>query len=338
MFSKRSFIAAAICAVALPLAACGSSGGSTPPPPPGVDASTPPPPPAEGTHYTYVVSKAYIPANNGEARDYGFDFGSEKSNMPDGTIDNVLGGQLHLLAAANIDVQAAVTKAIDQGTILLLADLQTTDFSVAATAGFAIKLGDTAKVTPPACTDANDTVCRHHLDGAGQFAVAADSPTTAAVAGKIDAGTFNGGPGEVTLQLAVGGGAPIRLTLHNAHVKTVSPSATAMTATIGGVLTTADVNGQIIPAIQATVAALLDTDCGTTRTPPSCGCTTTATMSALNEFDKSPKDCQITVDEIANDPIAKLILAPDVCSTTTCAKPDALSLGIKVDAVKATIK
>lgn len=331
MFSKRSFIAAALCGVALPLAACGSSGSSS-------TGSPDAPAMAEGTHYTYVVSKAYIPATNAQAREYGFDLGGVKSNVPDGTVDNALGEKFGLLKAANIDVQAPVTKAIDGGTILLLADLQTTDFSAADSAGLAIKLGDTAKVSPPACADANDMLCRHHLDGTGQFSVAADSPTTAAVSGKIDAGTFNGGPGEVTLQLAVGGGGPIRLTLHNARVKAVSPSATAMTATIGGVLMATDINSQIVPAIQATVAALLDTDCGTTRTLPTCGCTSTATITALRQFDTSPKDCQITLSEIADNALTKVILAPDVCSTATCAKPDALSLGIKVDAVTAVIQ
>jgi len=49
------------------------------------------------------------------------------------------------------------------------------------------------------------------------------------------------------------------------------------------------------------------------------------------------KDCQISVDEIIQSNFIKAVLAPDICSTATCTAPDALSFGIKVDAVKATI-
>src|SRR4051794_24290064 len=103
MFSKRSFIAAAVCAVALPLAACGGGDGKT-----GTDA-TPPATTPEGTHYGYVVSKAYVPASKAQARDYGLDLGAAKSGTPDGTIDNILGEAFVTLAGQGFDIQGTIT-------------------------------------------------------------------------------------------------------------------------------------------------------------------------------------------------------------------------------------
>ena len=342
MFSKRSFVAAAVCAVALPLAACG--GGDSKTPPSDVDSGTNNPPATpEGTHYGYVVSKAYVPASKAQARDYGLDLGSAKTGTPDGTVDNILGEGFVTLASQGFNIQETITSAIDKGTILLLLDYQTKDFATAALSGLSVKIGATS--TPAACTDANDTVCRHHLDGNASFTVSANSPSNALVTGAVASGTFNGGPGTFSLQVAVGSTDPILLNLHNARAKITGASATGLTAVVGGALTVTDLNTSVIPAIQKTLEGVLLTDCGPVADrKPDMQCSCDATTSAgtiLGLFDGditgSVKDCQISVDEIIQSNFIKAVLGPDICSTTTCTAPDALSFGIKVDAVKATI-
>jgi len=323
---RSSLLAAAACASLVPFTACGGGSGDDKPDSPA--GNTP-----EGTHYGYVVSKAYVPSTNPEAAMWGLDIGAAKSGTPDGLVDNLLGQAFATLAAQGLVVQNTITTAIDTGKILLLVDYQTKDFTTAATSGFTVKIGDVA--TPPACSSPTDAICRHHLDGNASFTLAATSPTDATVVGPVAGGTFNGGPGNLSLQLAVGSTNPIQVSLHNARAKVITASATNLTAIVAGALTVTDLNANILPAIHTTLTAIVDQDCPLPRDPAkACSCTgTTGTIVGL--FDTN-HDCVISLEEVLNSNFIKAVLGPDVCSAATCDKPDALSVGIKVDAVKAT--
>src|SRR5262249_39708956 len=133
--------------------------------------------------------------------------------------DNQLGMVLGTLAGQGFDVQGAIKGAVDQGDIILLLDLQTKSYSSTGAAGLAIKLGDKATAMPAPCTGATDTTCRHRLDGTGKFTFASGSPDDVAVAGKVVGGTFNGGPGNFSLQIALGGTQAIQLDLIGARAK-----------------------------------------------------------------------------------------------------------------------
>jgi len=329
MTSKSTFLVAAVCAVPLSLAACGGSDGPITP---------------EGPHHGYVVSSVSIPTSDKDVTAFGLDLGSKTSSKIDGMVDNKLGAALSVLTALNFNIQGTVNAAVDQGSLILLIDVQTQDFMNSNAAGFGVKIG--ANPVPAPCNGPADTVCRHHLDGTGTFSIAANSPSDLAVAGKIVNGTFNGGPGDVALQLAIGSTTPVELSLLHARVKASSISdAGIMTAIVGGLVTQDELTTSIGPAIQVQVAGILDRDCpvaaGATRTPPGCGCnagTTGATL--ITAFDgKAPgtaADCEITVPEILGFPVVAQLLMPDSCSTDTCKTPDSLSIGVKVTAVKAT--
>jgi hypothetical protein len=326
MVLTRSLLLAAACALPLSIVACGgSSSGDTPIVP-------------EGTHYGYVVSKANVPVDNKTATSYGLDLGSSKSGTLDGTVDNHLGQVLGFLSTMT-DIQKAVTDAINAGSIILLVDFQTKDFMNSSAAGLSVKIG--TMPVPAACTNPLDlTTCGKHLDGNASFSIDPKSPTDALVAGKIVNGTFNGGPGNIDLQIALGTTQPITLSLLNARAKATAITADGMTATIGGALPVNDLNTQVIPAIQVQVAGILDADCDpvANRVPPGCGCKTGSTGTLLTLFDGddgTTKDCQISVAELAGNSTLKSLLGPDICSTTTCTAPDALSLGIQVQTVKA---
>jgi len=211
MPSKHLYFVAAACAYPLSLAACGGSGS---------DNETPILP--EGTHHGYVVSAVSVPTTSKEKADFGLDLGGLKSKALDGITDNKLGGLFQTLSGF-IDINTAVNKAIATGTILLLVDFQTKDLANSSAAGFGVELG--AMPNPPACTDMNDMTCGHHLDGHGSFQIAAGSPTDAVVGGKIVGGAFTGGPGDVTVQLALGGGTPITLSLVRARVRATTATA-----------------------------------------------------------------------------------------------------------------
>jgi hypothetical protein len=297
---------------ALPLVACGE------------DEVRP-----EGPHYQYVVSEARVPTTNPEATEFGLDLNGDKVN------DNQLGSVLAALKSQGFDVQAAITAAVDEGDIILLMDLQTTSFSASGGTGLQVKLGDKAGAMPAPCTDAADTVCRKHLAGTGSFNVLAGSPDNIAVAGKTVGGTFNGGPGNISLKIALGGPEGVQLDLIGARAKATGMSeAGIMSVILAGALPEADLNAKVIPAIHAQLLPLVAADCNDT-TPPLCGCTDGSTgKTVMNLFDTMPKDCILKVEEIQNNTLIKSLLAPDV----TIGGTPALSLGIKVTAVKGAIR
>jgi hypothetical protein len=290
----------------------------------------------EGPHHTYVASEAHVPVNATQSRDFGLDLGSSTDNKPDGVIDNQLGMVLATLSGqAMFDVQGTINDSVATGSIILLLDLQTADYQASGAVGLAVKLGDNPQ--PAACTNPDDiTTCGQHLKGGATFQIAAGSPNDAAVTGKIVGGTFNGGPGDITLQIALGA-APVTLNLKSARVKASGMSdAGITTATLAGALLKTDLDQTVIPAIQTQLVPIIERDCTDPTNPPDCGCVASSTgKTILGLFDADPKDCAVSVAEIQNNALIKSLLAPDVCTQATCAMPDALSLGIQVKAVSA---
>ncbi len=313
----------------------------------------------EGMHYHYVTNKVFVPTKPADVKADGLDLNG------DGAVDNVLGGVLSFLAGMKFDVQGTIDKAVAEGTIILLVDFQTKDatFMADSASGVQVYLGDSPQ--PPACnamemytcdmsTPPVCTGCGHHLTGTGMFQIAANSPQNAALAGKIIAGKFDGGPGDLSLQIALGGTMPIQLDLIGARTEITGMSTTAIGtptsggAILAGAITQDDINNKVIPAIQTQVAPIIVRDCcgpGNTAHPdctglatmtPKCGCvanSTGATLIGLFDMDPAPNgDCMVSVDEIRNNSTIKGLLAPDV----TIDGKMALSLGVKVTAVGAT--
>ncbi|HEY5949149.1 MAG TPA: hypothetical protein VIV40_26835 [Kofleriaceae bacterium] len=293
----------------------------------------------EGMHYHYVANKVFVPTSNTQAREYGLDLNA------DGTVDNQLGMVLSTLAGMGFDIQATIDTAVAEGSIILLADFQTKDFTNTTAAGIQVFLGDMP--TPAACTGtesydpATKMGCGHHLDGNGSFSIAANSPQNAALAGKIINGTFTGGSesSDLSLQIALGGTTAIKLDLIGARAKATGITETAIgTPTSGGVVfagavTKEDIDTKVIPAIQTQLVPIIARDCHDLTAPPACACDADSTgKTILGLFDTTPKDCAVTVEEIKNNSLIVSLLAPDV----TINGKMALSLGIKATAVKGT--
>lgn len=325
MASIRPFLlAAAVAALPLTLVACGGDDG-------GSDIITP-----EGEHHQTVASQAFVPTNNGQARDYGLDIGSPEGGL-DGTYDNQLGMVLAALGTMGFDLQGTIDQAVAEGSIILLVDFQTTDFTNAKAAGLKVLLGDKATATPSPCNADEEydkeagTGCGHHLDGTGSFTLAAGSPDDAAVAGKIVNGVFNGGPGNISLQIAIGSTDPLTLDLIGARAKASGVAADKIdSAILGGAVSETDINTKVLPAIQAQLGPIIAETC-TDTTADDCGCTAGTGKTILDLFD-TDDDCMVSVDEIKENTLIKSLLAPDV----TIDGVKALSLGIKVSTTKAT--
>lgn len=318
MPAHHPFLVAAACALPLSIAACGGSSDSTIVP--------------KGPHHGYVVSSVSVPTSDAQVRQYELDLGSKLSSKQDGAPENAIGGALAALTMLNFDIQGTINTAVDHGAILLLVDFQSEDFTTSGASGLDVKIG--TNPTPMPCNGATDTVCRQHLQGTGMFQVASSS-TNEVMAGTISGGAFTGGPGEVTLQIAIGAAntaIPLNLLRARAQVTGISDTG-IMSAILGGLVTQQELTTQIGPALQTTVAGILARDCTGPKTPPTCGCT--GTGATVIGFDTNA-DCMLSADEILNNQFTKTLLQPDSCSTDSCKTSDALSFGVKVQAVKAT--
>jgi len=288
-----------------------------------------------GPHHQYVVSKANVPTTATQVTQFGLDLGAPKTNKQDGQVDNALGTTLSTLSLMHINVQGGIDTAVNDGSIILLVDVQTESFDSSNAAGMKVSLGDNP--TPAPCTnDADPLTCGQHLKGTGMFSIAANSPTDAALTGTITGGTFDGGPGDVTLQISLGEGDPITLALHGARAEVSGITDTGIaTAKIGGAVSQSDINGQVIPAVAAQITPIITRDCPTPAAPD-CMCVSGSTGATVLSLLDTDHDCTVTVTEIQNNSLIKSLLGPDVCIEDSCDKPDALSIGISATAVAAT--
>jgi hypothetical protein len=294
----------------------------------------------EGDHYHYVANNVLVPTSNTQSREFGLDLNGDK------TVDNQLGMVLSTLNGMGLDIQSTIDAAVAEGSIVLLVDFQTKDFTATANAGIQVFLGDSDQITPTACNASEmynpmtKMGCRHHLDGNGMFVIDAQSPSNAALGGKIVGGTFTGGPGDLSLQIALGGTMAIQLDLIGARVKAsgisdaMIGSGTSGGIIVGGAITKTDIETKVIPAIQSQLNPIVMRDCDDLGNPTGgCGCDADSTgKTLLGLFDSNPKDCSISVEEIATNQLVVSLLSPDV----TIDGKMALSLGIKATAAKAT--
>ena len=345
MAFHRPFLFAALAVLPMSLVACGGgSSGSK------ADGSVMP----QGMHYKYVANQLLVPTTNNEAREDGLDLDGN------GTVDNQLGMVLSTLGSMGFDIQGTVNIAVLEGSVILLADVQSTDatFMNATNAGFQVYLGQNPM--PPACnagematcTMATPPVCSgcgHHLDGSGMFTIDTSGPQNAALVGTFANGTLTAGPGSLTIPLTLAG-VNLTLDLIGARVKASGVTTTAIGSGTGantsggvilaGALTQDDLNNKVLPAIQQALAPLIVRDCcgtGNTAHPTcdpaqNCFCTSGSTgATILGLFDNSPKDCTVSLSEIQNNSLIQSLLAPDV----TIDGKMALSLGVKATAVGA---
>ena len=298
----------------------------------------------EGTDNLYVVSKIQLPSSASEATTLGLDIDDAAGDGNQG-IDNQLGTFLGSLRgiAPGLNLQMSLDTAVDEGSVVLLSNVKATALDNAANSGMWVYIGDGATAMPAPCTDANDTVCRHHLDGTGMFSIKAGTQTDTKLAGSIVGGTFKGGPCTINLQLSLYAmSAPLDLPLQRAKAEIkVSATGFAAGSKLGGGIKQTDIESKIHPAIQGIVADLIDRDCGAApRTPPTCGCASGSTGSSVLGFLDTNDDCDVSVAEVTMT--LNSLLTDDMDLFKADGTPgtdgvnDSVSLGIGVQAVKGT--
>jgi len=277
------------------------------------------------TVHHYVVDKQVIPLTNSQARDLGLDLDD------DAVIDNQLGAVMATFAAQGFETQTPVDTAVDRGSILMLIDLGSNGFTNSE-ARFTLYSG--ANPQPAPCTSGADTICRHHLDGTGSFAVAATSAHDTPLAGNLAAGvlvTNVDSSGRLQIQTTLLTTNPVTLNLIGARAKVTGLSDPGISnGVIAGAVTQTEVDGTLMPAWQQAFDATVQQACP--GAPPSCGCAGGSQGQTMQQlFDTTPKDCTISLAEVKNNSLIQSLVAPDVMIDGQ----QALSLGFGFTAVKA---
>lgn len=259
-----------------------------------------------GTHNTYVIDSLTVPGSANEATQLGLDIDGN------GQPDNALGGLLAALAGqADLDLNMTVNEQIVTGGIILLADLQATDLTNATGVGLQVFLGNADTATPTPCADPEDvSTCGQHLDGSGQFDIQMDYD--ALVVGSNVNGQFSGGPGEITIELALADVATVPVRLVGARA-TAGVSATALSSgKLGGALHEDDIHSELIPAVADLIASLLvSSECD--GTPDGGCCPAESTGEQVLTFFDDNEDCEVTAEELEmNSLISSTIGNPDL--------------------------
>jgi hypothetical protein len=290
-----------------------------------------------GTDHTYVISELKVPGSANEATQLGLDIDGN------GQADNALGGLLAALAGqADLDLDGTVNGQVSEGGIVLLANLKATDLANATGVGLHVYLGDAATAMPEPCTNPDDPeTCGQHLMGDGMFDVAMDYG--AKVVGTTVNGVFTGGPGTITIELALADAATVPINLIGARA-TASVSASGLTSgKIGGALREDDIHNELIPAVADLIASLLvSSECD--GTPADGCCPADSTGAQVLTFFDDNEDCEVTTAELeANSLISSTIGNPDLdLFDGDTFRPrqdgvkDSLSLGIGFTAVSGT--
>ena len=339
---KRLPVFVMAAALSMAAVACGGGGDDDD------DGNMQPPVDPTGTNYQYVVDHINMPTTAAQASMFGLNLDGDEQGRPDnalGQILSTLAGQ----AGGDFDLQGSIDEQVNDGSIILLANVKATSLTTANGVGAWIFLGDTPSTAP--CTSDTDTTCRGHLDGSTSFGISPESPgaNDALISGQIVGGQMTGGPGNVTIEISLVSGEDtgIVVDLVGARMKISSVSETALTGGIlGGAVTEDALNDDIMPALHGILSDTIGQDC-TGTAAPCCEDGSTGQL-LIDLFDESdPQDCMVTLEELKSNSLISSLLAPDVdlfdgdpnagnYSPRTDGVKDSLSLGIGFSAVPAT--
>ncbi len=277
-----------------------------------VDAFIPPdltpPPPTVPPLMQVVVNRLLAPRDD---KAYSLDLDQ------DGVKDNRLGEimAILLLTAKDIDFQAEVDKAVQNGDVILLGEVFARSLRDDPTTVFAAHAGADSDGDPS-----------NNFSGSASLKIHKDSPPDVRLGGKIAAGALDLGPGTLSVQLPLfPGQAPTTVTLRRARIQGQISAAGIASGILAGAIPEEEVDQILLPALADLLTTYL--------TDPTAS---TELRNLLKLFDLDGDD-RITGDELQKS-IFAMVLQPDVMTgDEPDLRPDSLSIGLGFTAVPCQI-
>ncbi len=256
----------------------------------------------QGSHYRYIVDSIHLPDSSVEARSIALDLDGD----PQGRPDNQLGAIMPSLdSVSDYTLQTILSDGIDNGSIVLLIDVQATNLQSANGVGGRMLFGHNPR--PAACVDDELTDCRHHLDGNGSFDIDTTSFIDAAVAGAVSGGLFTGGPAHVALEIDLPELVPYPITLQGIGVR--AQVTTGDDGRLEGIIAGGVLVDEMVQVVFPALVELVARDC--TGTAPTCCAAGTLGETVLGLVD-TDGDCTVSADELAANDLVQSLAAPDL--------------------------
>lgn len=276
---------------------------------------------------TYLLDSLNLPGSAQEASELAFDLDLDDQGRP----DNALGQVLSVLVAVDAgDVEGAANQAIEQGQLLHLLTIVSTDFDSSDAAMVRLQHGVDRDGDPS-----------DNFSGVEVFGI--DSTRGhGRLEGSIESGRLLASGAQLPIALAVPGSSaiyPLRLDI--ARIDAVVTD-TGLEGRIGGAIPEDQVLSVFVDFLSEAIEVALARDCvGRDCTQDSFG------ALVIDIFDTNPPDGQISTQELEQSNLLQLLLTPDMDSRNRVdgdlalrcdGEKDALSIGFEFTAVPAEIE
>ena len=238
--------------------------------------------PVTGTQYQFVTDKLLLPTTQEQTQSYALNI----DNDPKKNSDNKFGDLLTLLtsAAPNLELQATLDQAVDNGQLVTLHMVQTDDLTNDTNVSWSIFLGQRSPSAPS-------------FNGSDKFTLDSKTPLNSPIIGSVTNGHFSGGPGAVQVQMLLLGQL-VEVDLLGVRLEADFSAQGCTNGKLGGGVTVEEFRGKLLPAIADGLNLIIKEN-------------NTAATPLLKAFD-SDKDGTITTPELEKNPLLMIAVSPDL--------------------------
>jgi len=276
MKRRNIVFAESACLILLLLSGCGAQ-KPAPAPVPTEQAS-----PTSGIEYQFVTNELMIPTTQAQAQAFGLNLDGD----PQGTPDNLFGKLFTLFASMSpdIELQSSLDQTVSGGQLVSLHVVKADDPLNDPSASWSIALGQKTQSPPK-------------FDGSDKFALDSTMPATPPLIGTITNGHFAGGPGTARVRMFLLGQF-VDVSLIGVRLEADFSAGGCTNGKLGGGVTVDEFRSKLLPAITDGMNQMIQAN-------------QAATNTLLQTFD-SDHDRSITIQELENNPLLMIAVAPDL--------------------------